>query len=346
MTRRPISTRTAPARRLTRVLLALAGLAVVGPVLSAVLSVSAVLGVPVLSAVVGVPGAPGASLSPAPLSPTPLLAQQPAPPADAAFVASSRGRVYYPVSCSAWRGLSPKNLLFFESAEEAQARGYRLTRNRSCRAPASLDALGPLSALEELDALGALDTFDTFDTLDTLGSPGPLGSPDPHATDARHRAVQQALGLPEWAGPTGRVVGTCTVTRIVDGDTVDCRDDVRIRLLLVDAPETAQSDYGLRARLALEELLPVGSTAAVEVDVQPRDRYGRLLAHLHVDGTWVNRALVRRGYAVPLVYPPNVLRVEAVRAAADSARTERRGLWEIGAFECLPVDYRAGRCGG
>lgn len=78
--------------------------------------------------------------------------------------------------------------------------------------------------------------------------------------------------------------------------------------------------------------------------MEPRDRYGRVLAHLHVRGVWVNRAMVRGGYAVPLVYPPNVRWIEEIRAAADSARMERRGLWEMGAFECEPVEFRAGRC--
>ena len=45
-------------------------------------------------------------------------------PTGAQFVASSRGRVYYHVGCSAWRGLSPSNLRWFSSHEEAAAAGY------------------------------------------------------------------------------------------------------------------------------------------------------------------------------------------------------------------------------
>ncbi len=145
-------------------------------------------------------------------------------------------------------------------------------------------------------------------------------------------------------GAGGTVAGGCVVARIVDGDTLVCEGGVRVRLLLIDAPETEQGSYGLRAKLALEELLPVGDTARLELDVQPRDRYGRVLAHVHAGGVWINRALARAGYVVPLVYPPNVRHVEEIRAAADSARAERRGLWEVDAFECLPRDFRAGRC--
>lgn len=138
--------------------------------------------------------------------------------------------------------------------------------------------------------------------------------------------------------------GVCTIGRVVDGDTVVCSGE-RIRLLLVDAPEDRQQDLGLRARLALEELIPAGTDVRVETDVQPRDRYGRLLAHLHRDdGTWINRAMVRRGYAVVLVYPPNVRHVEPMRAAADSARMEGAGLWAERGFDCEPRDFRRGRC--
>lgn len=243
-----------------------------------------------------------------PLAPSPLQAQRAgsavgAPPG-ARFVASSRGQVFYPVDCSAWRDLSRRNLVFFRSAREAESRGYAPTRNRRCREPASVATLAPRSPAA------------------------------PRAIPPRARA---------WIADA-RMVGVCVVERIVDGDTLDCEGGVRVRLLLIDAPERRQG-YALRASLALEEILPVGDSAAVELDVEPRDRYGRLLAHLHrLDGLWVNRALVRRGYAVPLVYPPNVRHVEAIRAAADSARAEALGLWAEGPATCLPVDFRAGRC--
>ena len=245
------------------------------------------------------------------LVPSPLTGQAPGvgagtPPDSARFVASSRGRVYYPVSCPAWRELSPDNLLFFSSSEAAQRRDYHPTRNRACLAPTDLRELAPL--------------------------PG----------EGRGAAVVETL-----AEEGRRPRGVCVVEAVIDGDTVDCRSGIRIRLLLIDAPEMAQSSLGHRARLALEELLPRGSRALVQLDVQERDRNGRVLAHLHrTDGTWVNRTLVRRGYAVPLVYPPNVWRVEELRAARDSARTENLGLWELDGLPCLPVEFRRGRCGG
>ena len=136
----------------------------------------------------------------------------------------------------------------------------------------------------------------------------------------------------------------CTVERVVDGDNFVCAEGERVRLLLVDTPELAQRPFGDAARDEAARLLPVGAVVRLELDVQTRDRYGRLLAHAWVDSLLVNRELVRRGVAVVAVYPPNVKHLESIRAAADSARAERLGLWSEEAFDCAPADFRASRC--
>ena len=161
-------------------------------------------------------------------------------------------------------------------------------------------------------------------------------------------AIVFALGTPTSPTALGAApraaTGTCRVTRVVDGDTVHC-DRLRIRLLLIDAPERSQPPFGRRATQALARLVPVGSTVRLEYDVDRTDRFGRTLAYLFTPGgTFVNEAMVREGYAVPLVYPPNVRHVERIRAAAAAAQRARAGLWLVDAFACLPVDARKGRC--
>jgi micrococcal nuclease len=141
------------------------------------------------------------------------------------------------------------------------------------------------------------------------------------AIAAGYRRTRSA-GCASVPAPGTSVVETrkCTVERIIDGDTLVCDTGERVRLLLVDAPELGHERFGLRARLALEELLPVGATAAVETDVRQRDRYGRVLAYLHTDaGVMVNEALARRGYVMVDVHPPNVRHVERLRAAVAAA---------------------------
>lgn len=214
----------------------------------------------------------------------------------ASFVASSRGQVYYPIACDAWRSIPPANLRYFRTAAEAVAVGLRPTTNRSCVA----------------DSRGAAP------------STGSAGS----------------------AGSAGLAAGWCTVARIVDGDTVDCAESARnARLILIDAPELDQGDFGGAARSALSTLLPVGSRARVEFDVERQDRYQRDLVYLYLpDGRMVNEEMARLGYVVVSTYPPNVRHVDRMRAAAEEARRSRRGLWSGSAFECRPADFRAGRC--
>ena len=119
-----------------------------------------------------------------------------------------------------------------------------------------------------------------------------------------------------------------------------------MRLLLIDSPEEDQGPFGRAAHAFLEAILPPGSEARLATDVERRDRYGRLLAYVYLpDGRMANRMMVRQGFAVPLVVPPNVQHVEAIRAAADSARAASLGLWSVDAFACLPQDFRDGVCG-
>ncbi|HEX6927592.1 MAG TPA: thermonuclease family protein [Longimicrobiaceae bacterium] len=139
----------------------------------------------------------------------------------------------------------------------------------------------------------------------------------------------------------------CIVERVIDGDTLTCEDGERVRLLLIDTPEMDQGDFGRRARRYLLELAPPGTALRLERDVQMQDRYGRTLAYLYTpDGRMLNEEMARAGFAVALVYPPNVRYVERIRKAVKAAREAGLGLWATSAFECAPVDHRTGRCGG
>ena len=93
---------------------------------------------------------------------------------------------------------------------------------------------------------------------------------------------------------------TGTVTRVIDGDTLDV-SGIRIRLVLVDAPE-ADTREGPAATQYLQRLCPVGSKARVIEDArQPTDEYGRTLAAVwcgldELRGP-VNSSMIRSGHA-------------------------------------------------
>jgi micrococcal nuclease len=141
-----------------------------------------------------------------------------------------------------------------------------------------------------------------------------------------------------------RPTSACTVARIVDGDTIECRGAGQIRLIGIDTPELDQAPFGVQAAAALAALIPRGSGVRLERDVEARDQYGRLLAYVWLGDILVNWRMVREGWAVLLTYPPNVQYVEWFTAAERHAREEGRGLWATRGFACRPSDRRRGRC--
>ena len=148
------------------------------------------------------------------------------------------------------------------------------------------------------------------------------------------------------ASPTAprRATTECRLTRIIDGDTIECRGLGRVRLIGIDSPERDQPPFGARATRAIATLLPPQATAQLEADVEARDRYGRLLAYVWFEGRLINWTMVRQGWAVTLTIPPNVQYADAFAAAERRARTETLGLWAGGGFDCRPTDHRHGKC--
>jgi micrococcal nuclease len=134
------------------------------------------------------------------------------------------------------------------------------------------------------------------------------------------------------------------IARVIDGDTVECREKVSVRLIGIDAPEARQRPFGAASTAALRALLPVGSKVQLESDVQPRDPYRRTLAYIWANGRMVNWTMIRSGWTVLATYPPNVQYVDQLRAAGDTARKEGLGLWKVAGFACMPAAWRQKRC--
>ena len=130
------------------------------------------------------------------------------------------------------------------------------------------------------------------------------------------------------------------MVRVVDGDTIRVRlpsgREERVRYIGIDTPEAGACFY--REARAFNARLVAGREVRLERDVDERDRYGRLLAYVHADGRDVGAELLRRGYAEPLVVPPNVRRAPRFAALAAGARAAGRGLWRACALARLPAE--------
>jgi micrococcal nuclease len=139
-------------------------------------------------------------------------------------------------------------------------------------------------------------------------------------------------------------ISSCIISRISDGDSFRCRDGRRVRLIGVDSPESGQQPFGQRAQAALLTLMPLGSTVRLEGDIDPTDRYDRTLAYVWTGSILINEAMLRDGWAVLYTVPPNVKYVNRLESAQNEARARGTGLWSEHGFDCLPGDFRRGRC--
>jgi micrococcal nuclease len=69
-------------------------------------------------------------------------------------------------------------------------------------------------------------------------------------------------------------------------------------------------------------------------DRRHRDRYGRLLAYVEIDGRRFNDELLAGGYARLLVIPPNGRHARTMLDQELAARSAGQGLWAT----CTPSD--------
>ncbi len=134
------------------------------------------------------------------------------------------------------------------------------------------------------------------------------------------------------AEPRGFLEGT--VVRVVDGDTV--RVEIggrveRVRYIGVNSPELHHPrrgrEPGGREASRVNGELVAHRRVRLELDVQSRDRYGRLLAYVWVGDVMVNAELVRLGYAQVMTVPPNVRHQAMFLRLQRDAREAGRGLW-------------------
>jgi endonuclease YncB( thermonuclease family) len=132
------------------------------------------------------------------------------------------------------------------------------------------------------------------------------------------------------SAPTGE---TATVSRVIDGDTIDVLlngQQVRIRYVGMNTPERDEVCYqdALNANRALVE----GQTVTLVRDVSNTDRFDRLLRYIYVGNTFVNAEMVRQGWAEVVSYPPDTAQFNNFRNLEIEARDGNRGCHPTGIF--------------
>ena len=139
----------------------------------------------------------------------------------------------------------------------------------------------------------------------------------------------------------------CKLIRVVDGDTIVVKmddDEVKVRLIGIDTPESVNPDegrnneYGEEASAYTKMLLTGVETLYLEFDSKLIDDYGRTLAYVWLIETnqnttdvigqyMVNGILVKDGYAMAKDYPPNIRYSSSLSMLQDEAKKRAEGLW-------------------
>ena len=129
----------------------------------------------------------------------------------------------------------------------------------------------------------------------------------------------------------GQVVG------VSDGDTITVLDETKqrqvIRLMGIDAPEKAQA-FGQKAKESLADLV---FNKDVSVTWFKRDRFGRTVGQVYVDGVDVCLELIKRGLAWHYKQFEREQSVEdrsLYSIAEEQARIARMGVWS----QELPIE--------
>jgi len=124
---------------------------------------------------------------------------------------------------------------------------------------------------------------------------------------------------------------TGKVVRITDGDTLYVLDanyqQHKIRLAGIDAPERKQA-YGLASR---KHLLSIVAGKQVTIEYQKRDRYGRIVGKVLLDGIDACLEQVKTGFAWHYKKYQHEQSPEDQRLYAEAeirAREGRLGLWQ------------------
>ena len=124
-----------------------------------------------------------------------------------------------------------------------------------------------------------------------------------------------------------------TVKWVNDGDTIVLTNGKRVRYIGINTPEIDHDNhraqpFGYESR-SYNKTMVLKRKIRLEFDRERQDRYGRLLAYLFLaDGTFLNEALLQKGYAYFLFKKPNLKYNQRLLKAQLEAMKAGRGIWE------------------
>jgi micrococcal nuclease len=130
---------------------------------------------------------------------------------------------------------------------------------------------------------------------------------------------------------------------VIDGDTIMLDDGRHVRYIGINAPEIAHDEHfiGSKRNGEVRKAEPFGDAAKkynqhlvgskkvrLEFDKEMHDRYGRWLAYVYLsNNTFVNKAMIEKGYAYVLALKPNVEYEQILLRSQRDAMSKKIGIW-------------------
>lgn len=126
-----------------------------------------------------------------------------------------------------------------------------------------------------------------------------------------------------------------TVSRIIDGDTIELANGDKVRLVGIDAPEKNQPYYKeVISQLKILE----GKSVRMEKDKTNKDRYGRYLRYIFLGDNFINLELVQNGLAYVYIVNPDKKYEKEFLDAEAVARANGVGVWKKSKYTgCIEV---------
>jgi len=117
------------------------------------------------------------------------------------------------------------------------------------------------------------------------------------------------------------------VTKVIDGDTFLIEGGQKVRMLGIDADERGYPCYN-EAKVALEQMI-LNKRVLLEPGTDNKDKYGRLLRWVWINGTLVNLELVKKGLAVARFEKDSKYRLEITNAEHEAIVNKIGCKWSL-----------------
>jgi micrococcal nuclease len=155
-------------------------------------------------------------------------------------------------------------------------------------------------------------------------------------------------GCQSSASPQGTIV---QVQRVVSGNTLEVLIPnqqpallERVRLIGLDAPDIQQQPWGEAAKNYLDQLIrdtEEQGRVLLELGVQEKDDFDRLLAYVWQEDNLLNEQLVKQGHALAVPRLPNDKYDLRLARAQDYARIMGSGIWNPDRpMRSTPTEFR------